>query len=63
MSAIDLDLTTKARPRITWQDRSKMERHHFLIYAMLSIINSPAVFHRERHEPHRAVARASVAPC
>jgi hypothetical protein len=33
------------------------QQHHFLTYAALSIINSPAVFHREWCEPHRAVAR------
>jgi hypothetical protein len=53
------DLVLRGEPRITWQDRSKMERHHFLVYAMLSIINSPTVFRRERHEPHRAVVRQS----
>jgi hypothetical protein len=50
-------LVLRGEPRITCANRSRMERHHFLVYAMLSMINSPAVFHRDRHEPHRAVAR------
>lgn len=36
--------------------RNQLE-HTFWTYASLSIINSPAVFHRERIAPHRAVAR------
>jgi hypothetical protein len=36
---------------------SDREKFFSTIYATLSIINSPAVFEREVHEPHRGIAR------